>query len=188
MSKKVLVPVADGTEELEAVSVIDILRRAGAHVTVASVGELRITASRGLKIEADALIRDCLDVDWDLVVVPGGLPGSEHLRDSGELEAILKKQAASDRPYAAICAAPVVVLQHHGLLAGRRATAYPGFSDRLEDASAAEQRVVVDGQVATSRGAGTALEFALTLVDMLFGPAKADEVAASVVARPLTRE
>ena len=120
MQKTVLVPVADGTEELEAVAIIDVLRRAGATVTVASVtGARQITASRGVVIVADALIEACLEMEFDLVVLPGGIPGAEHLRDSAELIGILRRQRDKDRLYGAICASPAVVLEHHGLLAGQ---------------------------------------------------------------------
>ena len=180
MSKKVLVPVADGSEEIEAVCIIDVLRRAGAEVSVASVGNLQITASRGVKIVADCLISECLDQDWDLVALPGGIPGAEHLRDSAELGRILRRQAERGGLYGAICAAPAVVLHHHGLLAGRRATAHPAFIEALEGAAEAS-RVVVDGGCVTSRGPGTAIEFAIELVAQLFGPDKAREVAGPMV-------
>ena len=125
MSPKVLIAIADGIEELEAVTVIDVLRRAQADVTVAGVSGKQITASRGVKIIADALISECIDETYDLIVLPGGLPGAENLRDSIELTNMLKKQADSDRLYAAICASPAYILQQHGLLKGRRATCYP---------------------------------------------------------------
>ena len=132
MKKTVLVPVADGTEELEAVAIIDVLRRAGATVTVASVtGARQITASRGVVIVADALIEACTNMEFDLVVLPGGIPGAEHLRDSAALIDILKRQRDKARLYGAICASPAVVLQHHGLLAGHQATCHPGFVDQL---------------------------------------------------------
>ena len=181
MSKKVLVPIANGTEEIEAVCIIDVLRRAGASVTVASVDELQITASRGVKLVADTLIGDCLDQTYDLVVLPGGMPGAEHLRDSQELETILKRQREQEKYYGAICASPAVVLQHHGLLDQRLATSHPSFVDHLANTDAAESRVVVDGICVTSRGPGTALEFALKLVELLYGEEKAAEVAAPMV-------
>ncbi|MGD8371758.1 MAG: DJ-1/PfpI family protein [Syntrophobacterales bacterium] len=181
MSKKVLVPIADGTEEIEAVCIIDVLRRAGSSVTVASVDELQVTASRGVKLVADKLITDCVDESYDLVVLPGGIPGAEHLRDSKELEEILRRQKQEQRLYGAICASPAVVLQHHGLLEHRRATSHPSFVDQLENTDAVESRVVVDGGCITSRGPGTALEFALKLVALLYGEEKAEEVAAPMV-------
>ena len=181
MSKKVLVPIADGTEEMEAVAIIDILRRAGAEVTVASVDDLRITTARGLKIEADCLLADCRDETFDLIALPGGIPGAEHLRDSEILTGLLKKQKEEGRLLGAICASPVVVLNHHGLLAGLKATSYPTFSGQLENREAVEEKVVVDNRIVTSRGVGTALDFSLALVALLFGQDKSDEVARTIV-------
>ncbi len=178
MDKTVLVPVADGTEELEAVAIIDELRRAGAPVTVASVtGVRQITASRGVVIVADALIKECINMEFDLVVLPGGIPGAEHLRDSAELISILRHQGDKARLYGAICASPAVVLEHHGLLAGHQATCHPGFVDQLKIKDRINDRVVVDGNCLTSRGPGTAVEFALALVERLYGKDKREEVA-----------
>lgn len=182
MSKKALVPIANGTEEIEAVCIIDVLRRAGVSVTVASVEELQVTASRGVKLVADQLIGDCVDETYDLIALPGGMPGAEHLRDAKDLEEMLKRQRREGRLYAAICASPVVVLQHHGLLEGCRATCHPDFVDQLENADAAEARVVVDGPCITSRGPGTAMEFALKLVEVLYDEQKAEEVARRMLA------
>ena len=181
MEKTVLVPVADGTEELEAVAIIDILRRASAAVTVASVsGKRQITASRGVVIIADALIEDCADREYDLVVLPGGIPGAEHLRDSHVLAGVLKRQREKEGLYGAICASPAVVLEHHGLLQGRQATCHPGFVDLLSDKTRVAEPVVMDDTCLTSRGAGTAVPFALTLVERLFGKQSRDDVAASL--------
>jgi 4-methyl-5(b-hydroxyethyl)-thiazole monophosphate biosynthesis len=181
MEKTVLVPVADGTEELEAVAIIDVLRRAGAQVTIASVtGRQRITASRGVVIVADAVIEACVEKDFDLVVLPGGIPGAQHLRDCADLVRILKRQRDKNGLYGAICASPAVVLEHHGLLAGRQATCHPGFVDQLTDRERVEARVVMDGNCLTSRGAGTAVEFGLALVQRLYGEDKRDEVAESM--------
>ncbi len=181
MTINVLVPIADGTEEIEAVTIIDVLRRADAQVTVASVGALQITASRGVKIVADCLIDDCKDDAFDMVVLPGGIPGAEHLRDNPVLKEILIRQSSAGKMYGAICAAPAVVLEHHGLLAERKATAHPGHVEALSDSSAAASRVVVDGNCVTSRGPGTAMEFALKLVELLFGKEKMEAVAAPMV-------
>ncbi len=178
MLKTVLVPIADGTEELEAVAIIDVLRRAEAEVTIASVtGSRRITASRGMVLLADALLEDCLDRDYNLIVLPGGIPGADHLRDSADLVALLKRQVESGRLYGAICASPAVVLEHHGLLNGRRATAHPYIAAELTNQESADQSVVVDGNCVTSQGAGTAVDFALALVEQLFGKEKQIEVA-----------
>jgi 4-methyl-5(b-hydroxyethyl)-thiazole monophosphate biosynthesis len=183
MSKTVLVPIADGSEDIEAVTIIDILRRAGAEVTVASVDGLQVTMSRGIRITADALITDCADRTYDLIALPGGIPGAEHLRDSDVLTDLLKSQHREGRLYAAICASPAVVLTHHGLLQGKHAACYPSFADQLENREAADRAVVEDGQAITSRGVGTAIPFALKLAEKLFGADKAREVAESIVFR-----
>jgi 4-methyl-5(b-hydroxyethyl)-thiazole monophosphate biosynthesis len=183
MSKQVLVPIADGTEEIEAVCIIDVLRRAGADVTVAAVDGLQVTASRGVKLVADVLITECEDRIYDLIALPGGMPGAEHLRDSKELIEILKQQQRQGRLYGAICASPAVVLKYHGLLDGRKATSHPKFIDRLENREDIDSRVVVDGNCVTSRGAGTAIEFALKLVELLFGSEKVSDVAGSMIVR-----
>jgi 4-methyl-5(b-hydroxyethyl)-thiazole monophosphate biosynthesis len=177
MSKEILVPIAEGSEEIEAVCIIDVLRRAGAHVTVASVSESRVKASRGVKIVADVLISEIKDNSYDLIVLPGGMPGAENLRESKELEALLRRQHRNNKLYGAICAAPVVVLQHHGLLDNHKATAHPDFASQLVNKDAVQSRVVVDGNCITSRAPGTALEFALKCVELLYGKEKADEVA-----------
>jgi protein deglycase len=181
MIKRVLVPLADGTEEIEAVTIIDVLRRAGAEVTVASVGELQITASRGVRLVADCLIGQCIDIAYDLVALPGGMPGAEHLRDSRELKQILQRQSAAGGLVGAICAAPAVVLEAHGLLQNRRATCHPNHVKRLQNPTAAGAPVLVDGNWVTSQGPGTALAFALKLVEMLFGREHMEAVAAPMV-------
>ncbi|GAK61017.1 hypothetical protein U27_00915 [Candidatus Vecturithrix granuli] len=184
MPKTVLVPIADGTEEIEAVATIDTLRRSGVQVTVASVMDhLEITASRGVKLVADKLISECVHETYDVIALPGGIPGAEHLRDSEELIHMLRQQHQEGRIYAAICASPVVVLQHHGLLQGKKATCHPSFADKLEDRDAVEQRVVVDGNCVTSRAPGTAIEFALKLIELLFGAEHAQKVAGPMVVK-----
>lgn len=181
MSKKVLVPIADGSEEIETACIVDVLRRAEADVTVASVNKLQVTASRGMKLVADQLISECVQNTYDLIVLPGGMPGAENLRDSKELAEMLKRQQNDGRLYAAICASPAVVLHHHGLLARRKATAYPGFAEKFENTEAIDSRVVVDGNCITSRAPGTAMEFALKLVEILYGEQKAKDIARSML-------
>eukprot|EP00903_Cladosiphon_okamuranus_P008787 g8416.t3 len=178
LAKHVLVPVADGSEEIESVTIIDTLVRAGAVVTVASVeDDIEVTCSRGVKIKADCKIADCEQRDWDAVVCPGGMPGAVHLKENGKLEAILKKQNDEGRIFGAICAAPAVVLASHGLLEGRKATCYPSgiFTAKIPDL--VDEKVVVDGNLVTSQGPATSMAFALQLVDSLFGQAKAEEIA-----------
>jgi 4-methyl-5(b-hydroxyethyl)-thiazole monophosphate biosynthesis len=181
MTVSVLVPIADGCEEMEAVTIIDVLRRAGASVTVAAVHQKEITASRGVKLVADRLIKDCVNISYDLIVLPGGMRGAEHLRDSSDLKAMLLQQDRKKNLLAAICAAPAVVFAPHGLLAKRRATAYPDLAEHLPNQEAVGERVVIDGNCITSQGPGTVLEFALVLVELLLGKAKAEEVAAGML-------
>jgi protein deglycase len=183
MVKKVLVPIANGTEEIEAVCLIDTLRRAGVEVTVASVDKLPVTASRGVKLVADALLVDCAGQTYDCIALPGGMPGAEHLRDSAELIGMLKKQKAAGRVYAAICATPAVALQPHGLLDGIRATCFPSMRSKLDPTMACDDRVVVDGNCVTSQGPGTAIEFALKLIELLLGPQKAKDVAGPMLVK-----
>ncbi len=182
MSKKILVPIADGSEDIETASIVDVLRRAGAAVTVASVSSLQVTMAHGLKLSADKLISECVNDSYDLIALPGGMPGAENLRDSKELVEILKRQQQEEKLCAAICASPAVVLNHHGLLKKRKATAYPGFAEQFENTEAIDSRVVVDGNCITSRAPGTAMEFALKLVEILYGEQKARDVAQSMLA------
>ncbi len=177
-----LIPIADGSEDIETVTLIDVLRRAGVEVTVASVtGSPHIIAARQTRIEADALIDDVMAQDFDLIVLPGGMPGAQALADSDKLIDKLHAQRDSGRLYGAICAAPAVALAPHGLLDGIAATGHPGFTDALPDKSRMEERVVRDGQCLTSRGPGTALEFSLTLVETLCGRETRDAVASPMV-------
>lgn len=179
----VLVPVADGSEEIETVTIVDVLRRAGANVKLASVaeeGRLDVTASRQVKLVADCHIDDVAEETFDLIAVPGGLPGAEYLRDSEHLLALLKRHMEEDRLTGAICAAPAVVLHHHQLIDGP-ATAHPGFVDQLAHPRP-QERVVIDGQLVTSQAPGTAIEFALTLVEKLYDREKRDELARQMVA------
>ena len=181
MTKKILVPIANGTEELEAVTVIDVLRRAEMDVTVASVQTLQVECSRGVNLVADKLLDECLEIPFDMIVLPGGIPGAENLRDSEILKKLLIKQKHLGKYYAAICAAPAVVFQQHGLLQEKKATCYPAFVEYLDDRSQAESRVVVDGNCITSQAVGTAMEFALKIVALLSGQEKADAVATAML-------
>ncbi len=183
MSKQVIIPISDGVEELEAVTIIDVLRRAGAKVTVASVGkDLAVSASRGVKLVADAPIEVCVCNSYDLIVLPGGMPGAETLRDCPEVLEILKKQRCKGNFYAAICASPAIVLAHHGLL-DKKATCYPTMLDKLGEKAVADEEVVVDGICITSQGPATAMKFALKLVELLFGKAKCKKIADEMLFR-----
>ncbi|KAK2986613.1 hypothetical protein RJ640_004369 [Escallonia rubra] len=175
---KILVPIANGTEEMEVVMMIDVLRWAEAEVVVASVEDkLEILASRQVKLVADMLIDEAAKLNYDLIVLPGGLGGAQAFAKSDTLVNLLKKQKESNRPYGALCASPALVLEPHGLLEGKKATAFPALCSKLPDASEAANRVVIDGNLITSRGPGTTLEFSLAIVEKLFGPKKAIDLA-----------
>ncbi|OYY93430.1 MAG: DJ-1 family protein [Hydrogenophilales bacterium 28-61-23] len=178
----VLIPLAPGFEDLEAVTLVDLLRRAGIEVVIAGLQRGLIQGSRGTRIEPDAYLDDVLARDFDLIALPGGLPGAEHLRDDARVQALLKKMAAAGRYTAAICAAPMA-LAKAGLLDGKHATAYPGVLEALDLANTESRAdaVVVDGKVVTSQGPGTAMEFALTLIELLVGAAMRKQVEAGLV-------
>lgn len=184
---KVLIPIADGTEEMEAVITADVLRRAQLEVVLASVMPERklITASRGVKIEADTLLPQCLDQQWDLIVLPGGMPGALHLHDSDVLIQLLRQQIAADRWLAAICAAPAVILARYNLIPQATVTGFPSSHAQLAErvARVVNDPVVVDGKLITSQGPGTAMAFALQLVELLCGAAKEREMARALVYR-----
>lgn len=176
---RVLIPLATGCEELEAVTLIDLLRRAGIDVVSAGLGARgeAVRASRGTVLVPDTSLDEALEEDYDLVALPGGQPGADHLDRDPRVHELLQKMAAREKYIAAICSAPKV-LAHAGLLAGRRATAYPGALGAAELAGVdyREETVVLDGRLITSRGPGTALDFALALIELLTGKAKRDEV------------
>ncbi len=169
--KRVLVPLAEGFEELEAVTIIDVLRRAGLEVVVASLGSSPVTGSHGIRIAADTPLAALAEQDFDMIALPGGMPGAEHLKKDARISEIIRRLHGSGRPVAAICAAPMV-LAAAGVLDGRRATSFPGFLGDATKTTVVGDAVVVDRGVITSRGPGTALDFALTLVEELVGPAE----------------
>jgi len=166
----VLVPLAQGCEEMEAVTIVDILRRAGVDVVTAGLDAAPVKASRGITIVPDKSLDEALKQDYDMIALPGGLPGADNLNNDARIHAVLKKMADSGKFTGAICAAPIV-LAHAGLLEGKKATSYPGFLDKmaLPGVTFVNQRVVKDGKVITSRGPGTAIDFALELVEILCG-------------------
>ena len=178
----VLVPLAQGCEELESVTVIDLLRRAGIDVTTAGLDARPVTASRGVVLVPDTTLDEALKKDYDMVVLPGGLPGADHLDQDPRIQTLLKKMADSEKFTAAICAAPKA-LASAGLLDGKRATAYPGTLEKLNLATTtmAAEPVVKDGKVITSRGPGTAMDFALALIETLAGTEKRETVEAGLV-------
>lgn len=179
---KVLVPLAQGCEELEAVTITDLLVRAGMQVTTAGLDNLPVKASRGMRLLPDTSIDKVMDELFDLIVLPGGLPGADHLRDDARVQILLKKHAASGKYVAAICAAPKALAQA-GLLDGKTATGYPGVLSALKLSATVikDSALEIDGKIVTSRGPGTAMDFALTLIELLAGKAKRDEVNKQLV-------
>jgi len=179
---RVLIPLAQDCEELEAVTIIDLLRRAGIDVTTAGLDDRPVTASRGVVLIPDTSLENALEKDYDMVVLPGGLPGADHLNDDPRIHTLLKKMAGDGKHIAAICAAPRVFASA-GLLDGRRATAYPGTLEQYpsNNITRMDEPVVVDGNVITSRGPGTAMDFALTLIEQLLGTDKRQEVEAPLL-------
>ena len=177
---KVLVPLADGCEELEAVTIIDLLRRAGIEVVTAGLKPGIVCASRGVQLVPDLTLDVALQDDYDMVVLPGGMPGATHLKDDARIIELLKKMAAAGKYIAAICAAPMV-LAEAGILNGKQATSYPGFLDTISDVTLSSAAVVQDGKVLTSRGPGTAMDFSLALVEILTGTDMRKQVEAALV-------
>jgi 4-methyl-5(b-hydroxyethyl)-thiazole monophosphate biosynthesis len=185
MSKNVLVLLADGFEEVEAISPIDYLRRAGIKVITASISKSKtVTGAHGLGVNAEILLSGLGRAEragLEGVLLPGGMPGASNLAASADTAALLRELAGAGKLLCAICAAPAVVLAPLGLLSGRRFTCFPGMEEQVSGAKWSEDRVVVDGNIITSRAAGTAGEWARAIIGRLAGNAAADKVAASVL-------
>jgi len=182
MPKRTLVPLAAGFEEIEAITVIDILRRAGVEVVVAATAPGPVIGRSGIRVQPDAELDDALaGPPFDLLFLPGGMPGSTTLRDDPRIISALRRVHGDGGLVAAICAAPIA-LARAGLLAGREATCHPGMSAELPAAARNAARVVVSDRVVTSRAAGTAMALAFELVRLLCGAPAAAEVNTGVLA------
>jgi len=177
--KRVLVPLAEGFEELEAVTIIDMLRRAGIDVVVASLGDSPVAGSHGIRIAADTPLAALAEQEFDMIAMPGGMPGADHLKKDPRIAELIRHLRQQGKPVAAICAAPMV-LAAAGLLDGRRATSYPGFLKDAKQTTVVDDAVVNDDGIITSRGPGTALDFALALVAELAGSGARDDVEAAL--------
>lgn len=177
--KRVLVPLAEGFEELEAVTIIDVLRRAGIDVVVASLGESPVAGSHGIRIAADTPLAALAEQEFDMIAMPGGMPGADHLKKDARIVELIRHLRQQGKPVAAICAAPMV-LAAAGLLDGRRATSYPGFLKDAKQTAVVDDAVVNDDGIITSRGPGTALDFALALVAELAGSGARNDVEAAL--------
>jgi protein deglycase len=182
--KRVLLLLSPGFEEIEAISPLDLLRRAGIQVISASVGkELRVEGSHGISIIADAMLEDCLSETYDMLILPGG-PGVGMLRKESRVLKLVRESFALGVPLAAICAAPLI-LADAGVVQDFRITSFPGVEAELQAGirEYSESRVVVDGKVITSRGAGTAEEFSLAIIEYLLDKAAVEAIRKGIVAR-----
>ena len=173
--------LADGFEEIEGLTVVDLLRRAQIPVTMVSItGDRHITGSHQIRTEADACFEDLDFADGTVFVLPGGMPGTTYLKEHEGLKQLLLEKNAQGKRLAAICAAPTV-FGAHGLLQGKQATCYPGLEGQLTGADWKEQEVVIDGNITTSRGMGTAIAFGLSLIAQLQGQEAAAAMAEKIV-------
>jgi protein deglycase len=177
----ILVPLAPGFEETEAVTIIDILRRAEVKVIVAGVEGKSVTGAHDITVECDCLLDQVDRKNLDGAVLPGGMPGARNLLKHSLVRDILIELDRQQLLVAAICAAPIV-LEAAGVLKGRRATCYPGYEKELKSATFVHENVVKDGNIMTSRGLGTALHFALALVKVLCGEEKQEHLKKAVLA------
>ncbi len=188
MKKIALVVLAEGFEEIEAVTPVDVLRRAGVEVIVAGVGQREIVGSHGITVETDIMLEQ-YQGHPDAVVLPGGMPGAANLRKSQSLQVLLETMQKDKKLIGAICASPAVVLAPAGILDGKKATCFPGFESQLgPKVKFLTDRVVSDGMVVTSRGPGSALEFSLELVSQLVGPEAAEKLSQTMVVKSNERE
>jgi protein deglycase len=178
--QKVLIPLADGVEEMEAVIPIDMFRRAGWDVVSAGMTAEIVKASRGVRLVADKLWKDISPLSFDILVLPGGAKGAKFLASSKDILATVRDFVKAGKIVAAICAAPLV-LQEAGVLKGKKATCHPAVTEQMKVPDLLDDPVVIDGRIVTSRGAGTAFEFSLALIEMVEGSVKADSVASEIV-------
>lgn len=181
MAKQVCVFLADGFEEIEGLTVVDLLRRAGIEVTTVSItGVHMIHGAHAIDVQADKLFEDMVYEGQDMFVLPGGMPGTLHLGEHKGLEAVLTNAYEDGKYLAAICAAPSV-LGKYGFLKGRKATSYPGFEEALLGAEYVTDDVAVSDNIITSRGMGTAIAFSLALIEVLLSKEQADKIGKSII-------
>lgn len=179
--KKAAVLLADGFEEIEALTAVDLLRRAKVYVDTVSISEEYIVhGAHGINVQTEDLFEEVNFVDFDVIVLPGGMPGTKNLEEHGGVRRLVKDFCESGRNVAAICAAPGI-LGGLGLLKGKYAACHPSVEEKLSGAVISKLPVMLDGNIITSRGVGTAIDFALKLVEILEGKEKADEIAEAIV-------
>jgi len=182
---KVLIPFSEGVEEIELIAVIDVLRRADVEVCAASLDGELVKGRSNISIAPDAALAAVMHEDWDMVVLPGGLPNAFLLRDDSNVKAVVQRLRDERKSIAAICAAPMA-LAAYGMTAGKRVTSYPSCQDEMEKLQPSsvyvDEAVVEDDFLITSRGPGTSIAFALRLIAKLCGAEKAEEIRVSIVA------
>jgi protein deglycase len=178
--KTALVLFAEGSEELEAVTIVNILRRGGVSVSLAGLTSGALRGSRGITLQPDTTLEAALNKEFDMIVLPGGQPGTNNLKADARVLQLVKKMHAQEKYVTAICAAPSV-LATAGLLDGKRATSFPAALNNFPNVNLQAAAVVEDGKLITSRGPGTAMDFALTLLERLVGAAKRVEIEAGLV-------
>lgn len=177
---KVYIFLADGYEEIEGLTVVDLLRRASIEIFMVSVtGNINVTGAHHITTSADLLFEDVDFTDADMLVLPGGMPGTVHLEEHEGLDKLLKEFHAKGKSLAAICAAPSI-LGTKELLKGKNATCYPGYEEKLIGASVRNEIVVVDGNIITSKGMGTTIDFSLSLIKDIKGAAEAKKIADAI--------
>ena len=179
MQKHALVILAEGNEEIEAITQVDLLRRADIKVTVAGLSWVEVKGSHDIVVKADMPLEQ-FSGEFDAVIVPGGMPGTVYLYKSEAVLSIVREAYSKGLLCAAICAAPLV-LDTAGILEGKKFTCYPSIEEKINNGTFSEEKVVVDGNIITSRGVGTAIPFALAIVEYLLGKEKSEELAAEIV-------
>lgn len=181
--KKAAILIADGCEEIEALTVVDILRRADITIDMISIRNLgKAKGSHGITFLTDKNIKETDFREYDALILPGGMPGTEHLQNNAKVVHEVQTFFEQKKLVAAICAAPTV-LSYAGILSGKKAICYPGLEKKFRDAVITEEDVVLDGNVITSRGLGTAISFALAIIEYLCGKEKAETISSSIVYR-----
>lgn len=182
MKKNIAVHLAEGFEEIEAVSIIDVLRRAEFDVIILSVtGNSEVTGNHGITLRTDKLFSDFDYKNVDMIVLPGGMPGAKHLKEHAGLREKVLDFHKKEKPIGAICAAPMV-LGAAGILENKNATCYPGFEDELKGANVTGKEVEVDGKIITGKGPGVAIKFALQIIEYLTDEKTANKVADKMIA------
>jgi len=176
---KVLVPLAPGFEEIEAVTIIDILRRAQIHVTTAHLGENPVTGSHNITVSADIDIKKTSPGNFNCIVLPGGMPGSNNLKGNQHVISLIKEINKSGGIVSAICAAPIV-LGYAGILHGKKAVCFPGFEKELNGAIISDSFIETDGNILTGKGPGCAIKFSLKLIELISGKNISDNVKESL--------